>query len=271
MESIIEWESKGREWSRVDAAGRGWWEVGGTSRQHSSTANGRKWTLVREEYAEREKTGKRKRADRWRHRGELGKTGDTFISEWRKGEKRRERERKRGEEVELPREIEVTGSLVVFLDRWQSARGWPDKRENTVPAGWKPMGTEGIHGTRETTLATGHSRYEIKQRRGTTIVRVGCARQCFLFKIDSKVKSKFCFGSNWTFRVCTRSSSGLFLAFGSIVGIYVRTEVKFLHRRSKHNWKFEWCIYLLLCFLKWIISFGLILGLPKWLIYNIIL
>ena len=77
----------------------------------------------------------------------------------------REGEREREREEELPGEIEVTGSLVVvFLDRWQSARGWSDKRENTVLAGQKPMGTEGIHGTRETTLATGHSRCEIKHR-----------------------------------------------------------------------------------------------------------
>ncbi|KAK1126097.1 hypothetical protein K0M31_004738, partial [Melipona bicolor] len=202
----------------------GWREVGETSRQRSSTANGRKWTLVREEHAEREKTGKRKRADRWRHRGELGKTGDTFISEWRKGEKRREGE---GGGI-VPREIEVTGSLaVVFLDRWQSARGWSDKRENTVPAGRKPMGTEsGIHGTRETTLATGHSRCEIKHREERRL-NVGCARQCFLFKIDRKVKFKFLLIAIEYLR--TRSLSGL------IVGIYVWTEIKFLPRRWKRN------------------------------------
>ena len=70
----------GTESMRREGVGKGLAKGWRNEQATSSTANGRKWTLVREEYAEREKTGKRKRADRWRHRGELGKTGDTFIS-----------------------------------------------------------------------------------------------------------------------------------------------------------------------------------------------
>ena len=72
---------------------------------------------------EREKTGKRKRADRWRHRGELGKTGDTFISEWRKGEKRRARERERGRIAEGNRSDWFSGRFLGPMAKCQRVVG----------------------------------------------------------------------------------------------------------------------------------------------------
>lgn len=46
------------------------------------------------------------------------------------------------------------------LRRWQPARGFTDKRENTLDTR-EPMG-RGDQGSRETALAAGHSRREIK-------------------------------------------------------------------------------------------------------------
>lgn len=89
----------------------------------SSTVNGRKWMLIRKEYARRETTergNERTDRDTGTSRGKRA----TFITDSRESE---------GGRDGATGEIEVAGPLVVaVLDDGRLPEGWSEKRKNTV-------------------------------------------------------------------------------------------------------------------------------------------